>query len=225
MKRLLSLFGLVCLLAHTGCQKLSSNLAERAFERAEKKVGEGDFKGAIIDYEEALAPGPRAAEVHYRLAVLYADKLKIPASALHHFQRSLELNSNGARAKELQAFIKEAEFRLRTSLSPTAAMSQAEIVRLKNDNLTLRKQLAEIKSRPRSQDVSATGPVPTPGPPPPGSRTYVVQAGDTLASISRKFYKSSVHWKDIQDANFNALNGTNKLKPGQTLIIPKAGTP
>ena len=48
-----------------------------------------------------------------------------------------------------------------------------------------------------------------------------MQPGDTLASISRKFYKNnSARWKDIQDANFNALEGTAKLKPGMVLMIP-----
>ena len=47
------------------------------------------------------------------------------------------------------------------------------------------------------------------------------RAGDTLASISRKFFKSSERWKDIQQANYSKLKGTSKLKPGMTLVIPK----
>ena len=55
----------------------------------------------------------------------------------------------------------------------------------------------------------------------PGMQTYTVQSGDTLASISRKFYKNnSARWKDIQDANFNALEGTARLQPGMVLMIP-----
>ena len=56
---------------------------------------------------------------------------------------------------------------------------------------------------------------------PAGARTYVVQKGDTLASISRKFFKHASRAKDIQDANSGTLNGTNKIKAGQSLIIPK----
>ena len=47
-----------------------------------------------------------------------------------------------------------------------------------------------------------------------------MQSGDTLAKIARKFYKSPARARDIQDANFNALEGTVKIKPGMVLIIP-----
>jgi nucleoid-associated protein YgaU len=53
-----------------------------------------------------------------------------------------------------------------------------------------------------------------------GPHTYVVREGDTLASISRKFYKSSGRWKKIRDANKNAIDDPAKLKPGMTLTIP-----
>jgi nucleoid-associated protein YgaU len=55
---------------------------------------------------------------------------------------------------------------------------------------------------------------------PPGARTYTVQSGDTLAKISRRFYKNAARARDIQDANFNSLEGTVKIKPGMVLIIP-----
>ena len=67
--------------------------------------------------------------------------------------------------------------------------------------------------------LSAKG-EPVQKPIPPGSRTYTVVPGDTLAKISRKYYKNSTRAKDIQDANFNALEGTVTIKPGMTLIIP-----
>ena len=52
------------------------------------------------------------------------------------------------------------------------------------------------------------------------ARSYTVQRGDTLASISRKFYKSSVRWQRILDANSETLSKPSDLKPGQTLVIP-----
>ena len=45
-------------------------------------------------------------------------------------------------------------------------------------------------------------------------------SGDTLASISRKFYKSSGRWKKIRDANKSVIDDPAKLKPGMTLTIP-----
>jgi len=53
-----------------------------------------------------------------------------------------------------------------------------------------------------------------------GSRTYIVQSGDTLVSISRKFYKSPKRWKDILAANRQSVPNPKKLTVGQTLVIP-----
>jgi nucleoid-associated protein YgaU len=47
-----------------------------------------------------------------------------------------------------------------------------------------------------------------------------VQSGDTLASISRKFYKSSNRWKTILDANKKSIRNPKDLTVGQTLVIP-----
>lgn len=55
----------------------------------------------------------------------------------------------------------------------------------------------------------------------PGSGlvTYKVQAGDSLWEISRKFYKSPNHIKQIADANNLQANAT--LRIGQMLVIPE----
>jgi nucleoid-associated protein YgaU len=52
------------------------------------------------------------------------------------------------------------------------------------------------------------------------TQTYVVQTGDTLASISRKFYNSTEHSNAILDANRKNIRDPKKLTVGQTLIIP-----
>ena len=51
-------------------------------------------------------------------------------------------------------------------------------------------------------------------------RSYTVRSGDTLVSISRKFYKTSARWKKILDANRKNIDNPERLKVGQTLVIP-----
>ena len=60
-------------------------------QEAESKSAQGDFARAINLYEAALedSESTRNAEVHYKLALLYDDKLNDPVSALHHFRRYL----------------------------------------------------------------------------------------------------------------------------------------
>jgi LysM repeat protein len=54
---------------------------------------------------------------------------------------------------------------------------------------------------------------------PPGGTTYVVQRGDTLFSIGRKF---GVDWQLIAEAN--GIVNPNLIFPGQVLKIPAPGT-
>ena len=51
---------------------------------------------------------------------------------------------------------------------------------------------------------------------------YVVQVGDTLIGISRKYYGTEANWTQILDANRNVLNSPTDLKPNMRLIIPGA---
>jgi BMFP domain-containing protein YqiC len=53
-----------------------------------------------------------------------------------------------------------------------------------------------------------------------GPRTYTVQAGDTLSSISRQMYGSAGRWAEIFEANRDQLPSQNALRPGQVLRIP-----
>ena len=55
---------------------------------------------------------------------------------------------------------------------------------------------------------------------PTSGRTYVVQPGDTLGKISRKFYGTSRRYMDIYNANRDILSSPNSVTVGQTLRIP-----
>jgi LysM repeat protein len=217
----------VCILVSllfAGCDFVLPDSSARAVRKAERKYQEGDFDAAIGFYEKALDGTPETAELHYRIGLIYDDKLREPVSALHHFRRYLALNPQGARAKDVANFIKQDELRLVTSLSGGSFVMRDEASRLKNENLALRQQIAElnaavIKVRAEKAKLATPG-TPEQKPIVPGARTYVVQPGDTLATIARRFYQSSARWKKIQDANFGPVEGTVTLKPGQTLMIP-----
>ncbi len=188
---------------------------------AENKTADGNFLRAITLYESALDDSPRAADVHYRLALLYDDKMHDPLHALHHFKRYLTLAPSGPHANEVKNFMKKDELELGTSLSGDSVVSRAEAARLKNENLTLRKEVEDLRAhRPSDKNQADTKTAGTDKKSGSTPHTYVVRDGDTLASISRKFYKSSGRWKKIRDANKNVIDDPAKLKPGMTLVIP-----
>ena len=151
-----------------------------------------------------------------------------PLNALHHFKRYLTLAPAGPHANEVKNFMKKDELELGTSLSGDSVVSRAEAARLKNENLTLRKELEDHRARlsgttpekASGDSREARSPEATAKKAERAPRTYVVRQGDTLASISRKFYKSSAKWKKIRDANRGIIDDPGKLKAGQTLTIP-----
>ena len=57
-------------------------------------------------------------------------------------------------------------------------------------------------------------------PAPSSSGTYVVQKGDTLSKISKKFYGTPNRWQMIYEANRDRIPNMNNLRVGTTLIIP-----
>ena len=59
---------------------------------------------AINLYEAALDGSPTSAEVHYKLALIYDDKMNDPLNALHHFKRFLALEPSEKRAQEVKEF-------------------------------------------------------------------------------------------------------------------------
>ena len=205
-----------------GCDRVGNSRHSQLMQDADNKSAQGDFERAVNLYEAALDDSPRGAEVHYKLALLYDDKLNDPVSAVHHFKRYLALSPNGTHANEVKNSVKHDEIAALTALSGDSVITRSEVARLRNENLNLRK---EPEARTGSSRV-----VPEKSPVTGGSskkiaskngdRTYVVQSGDTLFSISRKFYKSQKHWKEILNANEKNIRDPKKLTVGQTLIIP-----
>lgn len=52
-------------------------------------------------------------------------------------------------------------------------------------------------------------------------RIHIVQKGDTLSSISAKYYGSARQWRKIVTANSDNLPNPNRLTPGSKLLIPQ----
>jgi LysM repeat protein len=206
----------------TGCERMMTSRQTQLVKDAEAKAAQGDFGRAINLYEAALDDSPRCADIHYRLALVYDDKMDDPLNALHHFKRYLTLAPNGPRAADVQKFMKSDEIALATNLSGDSVVTRAEAARLRNENLNLRKELEQRAAKSRGADKSPTQDRQSEkaGATTGNRRTYVVQSGDTLASISRKFYHSSARWKEILDANKKSIDDPEKLRVGQSLVIP-----
>ena len=63
---------------------------------------------------------------------------------------------------------------------------------------------------------AATAAAPAPAEP----RVHVVEKGDTLGAIAKKYYGKASAYPKIFDANRDVLDDPDKIKPGQKLRIP-----
>lgn len=98
--------------------------------------------------------------------------------------------------------------------------------RIKNGRvLKIPKDPSNIQGKPVIA-APPTAPSQSPGPatavPVAGERRHTVERGDTLTSISKKYYGTIKKTDVILKANRNVLSKAEDLRPGQTLVIPPA---
>jgi len=212
------IFAIGVTVAMAGCDKADER--RQALDAADKRVKAGAYLEAMRSYESALDGTAKSAEVHYKMAILYDDKLKEPLDAIHHYERCLTLAPTGAHAKEAKAAKSDCEKRLQAKMSKEGFMTTSEAARLRNENESLRKLIADLRNPkaappPRVADPAAGDPMP------PGAQRHTVASGETLASIALKYYRNRAMASHIKDANFNQLGGKDVIRPGQVLIIPE----
>jgi len=75
----------------------------------------------------------------------------------------------------------------------------------------------EIRIQPRPESEEADGAAAQDAAKP---RIHIVQKGETLSGISRKYYKTATKWKIILEANKNLLQKPEDLRPEMKLVIP-----
>ena len=95
------------------------------------------------------------------------------------------------------------------------SISREELLRLREEVQAASRESEETSAAPAPEVQKKQKPTPRVGP-----RTYVVQPGDTLHSISQQFYKSRSQWMRILNANRSSIDTDGRIQAGQTLVIP-----
>lgn len=86
--------------------------------------------------------------------------------------------------------------------------------------------MTDDPKKPDFSDVesgsSSTAPSPSGAPAAKSAapRVYVVQAGDSLSKISKKFYGDANSWRRIFEANKDVVKNPDLIQPGWKLRIP-----
>lgn len=147
----------------SGCDLLTVSQTGRNIREGNAAVLRGEFQKAVQYYETALDGTMLSAEAHYRLGLVYEDHLKNQVAALHHFERYLELAPQGQYSGDVKGYVDRLRLVIVSSLADGTVLPAREATRLKNENLDLRKQIAEL--RQRASGGARPSPTPTPVPP------------------------------------------------------------
>ena len=112
-------------------------------------------------------------------------------------------------------------------------MLKRDVARLEGDLALARKSMANL-APPNATPLTPVAQTPGQGrTPQPGNTAqpgqvagnvpakHTIQKGDTLSSISRKYYGSTARWKDIYQANRTRLRSPTELTVGQELVLPQ----
>ncbi len=92
---------------------------------------------------------------------------------------------------------------------PKAVVTAPPFITKKADNLEVKPEITEIKTDNPKVKINAE------------ERTYTVEKGDSLSSISRKMYGSAKYYKRIFEVNRETIPSEKALRPGQVLKIPR----
>lgn len=220
------------------------------YKRGVDFANEGRIELAVNCFEKVIEKNPVAIDSYLQIGTLKKQENRPFEAVyyLQQYLRRANLSENDSRSRIVRGLIESAkEDFLRTipgrphdayTLSDTVEKKYTE-TRRENDDLKRRLALAEARIReletyaakpspqpPLPAEIfqpKPAAPVPAevrPAPAPAPAQVYVVQQGDTLGKISRKFYGTTGRWEEILNYNKNILSDPTKLRPGMELKIP-----
>jgi LysM repeat protein len=160
-----SLFAFVSLaMLLPGCDLLTLSQAGKGIREGNDAVLRGEFHQAVKCYEAALDGTMLTAEAHYRLGLVYEDKLKNDVAALHHFERYLELAPQGQFATDVKGYVERLRLVIVSRFAEGTVVPAREATRLKNENLALRQEIAEMRDQQAKAKSTAARAAASPSP-------------------------------------------------------------
>jgi LysM repeat protein len=217
---------------------------DSGFQRALSLLKVGNDEDALEEFLAVTRRTMHCPKSHLQVGMLFLnlESRKDPVAAIYHFQRFLLLENNSKEAPKVRQLIVTAEREIIRELPGEPYADYLDSLDLREKNNRLMREVADLKARlglPLTERDILDNESPLPvrnskvqqikNEPsfvtPPLARTYVVQKGDSLYGISRKFYGDSSYIEQIFQANRNSLSSKDSLKLGQKLIIPAVSKP
>jgi LysM repeat protein len=183
---------------------------------------------AIRDFARTLPAQPLDTQVQRVDLIAAMDKLRLENDLLKQQVAGLQAGRPWVASTEVQAERTESA---PPSVPPPATGDRGNDFAISLDSLpTVRTRPAPTRAAP-PPSAPATRPAPssaqkqTPttqaSQPVRGARTHTVAKGDTLMSLSLRYYGTRSRWRDIYQANRGAMRNEGDIRIGSQLTIPQ----
>lgn len=216
---------------------------EKQYQLAQSYKTQGRVEEALSAFMRVIDARLDAAESHLEAGNIYLESLKDPVRAIYHFDRFLQLNPDSAQSLQVRQLVESAqkEFVRQLPAEPyQGGLDRIDLMdlieHLKKENASLKRDLAQSQQqftalKSSSPSVATAQPQSAVRSLAPGlqqsidvdrriPKLHTVQSGDTLTTISQRYYRTPSRFMDIYQANRDHLKSANALKIGQQLRIP-----
>lgn len=224
--------------------EVTSETDEKQYQLAKDYKSQGRTADALRAFLRVTEARRNAPESHLESGNIYLNAMNDPISAIYHFKQYLQSKPNSPQAKQVRQLIETAQKKFAQQLPAQPYEGELDridlmelINSLKQENNRLKRELAATQQQlqnfgNRSGSTGSgigTQPQDTYRPSQPATispnpssvpRTYTVQPGDSLSSISRTMYGTPSRWIDIYQANRDRLSSEDALRVGQELRVP-----
>lgn len=225
--------------------QIASEVDEPHYRRGVQMLRSGQNQVALEAFLKVIEKrNGDAPESHLDAGKIYLDHIRDPIAAIYHFRKFLELRPNSPQSPVVRELIDTAKKEFARTLPGQPLDDHYERVdllelveRLQNENESMKAELAAIRAQPLpmerdgpsvTEDPAITRTVPAPSvsartvPPTTSSATrrHIVTRGETLYSISKRYYGSGKRWREIYLANRSVMTSETDLKVGTRLVIP-----
>ena len=216
---------------------------DSSYDRGRAHLRQGNEEEALDEFLSVTRRILQSPQSHIEVGrlLMKLESRRDPVAAIYHYRRFLQLSPESKEAATVEQLIVTAEREIIRKLPGEPYVEHLEALGLREENNRLKRELSDMRVRlglplettdtvqsPSASTPSASPAVPlVPAKPPEPSvpRTHVVQQGDSLYAISRKFYGDSAHIDLIFNANRDVLINKRSLKIGQKLRIPPRPAP
>ncbi len=220
----------LCLALAAGCDRAPDerrDARDRNLRRAQAARAAEDVDGAIRWCEKALRRRPDSALAHRELGLMYDHYRQEYVLALYHYGRYLELRPAADDRAEVEQMIQHARLSFAAQIE-SSPEELKRVLQLRDERIrALESELLALRATggapPAAAPAVAAAPATAAAPAAAAAtRVHVVQPGETLGTISLRYYGTPAKWKTIYEANRARVPDPNNVGVGVRLDVPES---